>query len=712
MIPLTTSNPLKAQVDALDEKAMTSTAQDILASHNEPVEEETAKPSVDPKVKKRNDEFRQRVDVCKNYRRKLITNWSVSIDYRRGKPFISQTDEDQISVNLDWTYTKAKQAALFSQIPQVRLNHAPETLPKVLPWIPNFERTLNDRLIEAGIESAMDECIPDCINAAGIGVVMVSYECITEDRQVPSIDFASLPPELHTEALQSGTIGGNPVPMETVPVPVDHRYQTSRLSPGDLLWPLPFIGSNFNNSPWIGRSGRITWADAVIRFGLKEEDKEKVLGEERPMLDRLTHDSERDKPQADEMVSFDELFYKEFQFDEGVKSFSTIHHLVFVTGKTDPVVDEPWKGQKLDEQSGALLGATKYPIQVLTLDYLTDEPIPPSCSAIGRPQVNEINKGRSHQNRQRERSLPVRWFDVNRVDPSIQQGIMRGTWQAMIPVQGDGNRIIGEVARATMPAENFAFDKVARTDLQQQFGVPGQNTEELDNAKNDPNQNLSGFNTQSGRERAKVGAFFCAIAEVLGGLMCLYEDPSIFGEGFNAAFSKALKFAILTDSTVLLDAGQKLARLNQFMNTYGKSGWVNLEPVLQEIATLVGLDASLVVKAPEPKPPVEPNISLRLTGVEDMLNPLTLAIMIKSGQAPTPELIEQAKQLIQQAVVPPSSPGMIDPATGAPQMAPPQAGPPPGSPMPQPAPPAVGEAHPNMTAMPTIDKRSESGGKQ
>jgi hypothetical protein len=732
-LPLNISNPLQPQADAISQD--TPPTEDRVEEASAPPE-----PNVAPKVKKRNDEFRQRIEVCKNYRRKLIANWTISIDYRRGKPFTSQTDDDQVAVNLDWAYTKAKQAALFSQVPQARLNHVPETLPKVLPWVPNFERMLNDNLVEGGIESTMDEVLPDAINAAGIGVGMVSYECITEDKQVPKFDVSRLPPQLQAEMMTKGTLGGQPIPMDTVPSPVDKRYLVQRVSPADLLWPLRFIGSNFNNGPWIGRTGRVTWAEGKQRFSLLEEDKSTVLGEDRPMMDKLTHDVEKDKSSADDMVEFDEIFYWDYAYDSEAKSFKTIHHLVFVSGKDDPVVDEPWKGQKLDED-GSVIGVTKFPIQVLAFDYITDEAIPPSDSAIARPQINEINKGRTQQIRQRERSLPVRWFDVNRVDPAIQQSLMRGTWQAMIPVQGEGSRIIGEVARASMPVENFQFDQVARFDLQQLYTIhPLPAGKDQEAADTDPNQNVSGFNNPIGRERAKVAKFFCSLAEILGGLMCLYEDEETFGEGFDPKFSKVLKFSILTDATVLLDAGQRLSRLNQFIKMYAKSGWVNIEPVLQEVAGLVGMDPSIVVKQPNPKPPVEPNISLRLTGVEDMLNPLTLAFLIKSGQAPSAELIEQAKSLIQQTVVPPvqpegegqpGAPGMPpqggQPAQPPPGGAPPQggqpgssmpihqemplrapvAGPPPGTPTPNPAPPRVGEAHPQWTAMGDLEKRTD-----
>jgi len=682
---------------------MTNRTQEVL--DNPPGETSEVDPLA-KKKKKRNDQIRSIVETCKTYRRKLVENWSISIDYRRGKGFSSESDTEKVTVPLDWSFTKTKQASLFSQVPQIRVNHHPETM-MAGPGLHKFESRVNDTLKAAGIEAAMDEVLPDCINASGIGVALVSFESITEDKEVPKMDLSMLPPEIAAQALQTGMLDGQPIEMEVVPQVVDKRYVIQRISPSDFIWPLNFVGSDFNQASLIGRSGRIPWAEAAKKYKLTDADKESVLGEDRSVIDRLTHDIDKDQTQPDQMVGFDEIWYKEFQYNEDASSYHTLHHLVYLHGKHEPVVDEPWKGQKIDE-SGKVLGARKFPLQVISLAYISDECIPPSDSAIGRGQVDELNQSRTDRLKQRRRNVPVRWFDVNRVDPTIQQSLMRGTWQAMIPVQGDGSRIIGEVAKVGHPQEDPSFDQVAKNDLSEAWTIgnnqlgSGVDVE----TKGEANEIASNFQTRVGRERAKVASFFVNIGEILGSLMCLYEDPAEFGEGFDPGLSALLEFSILADSTVLVDSNLRLKRLNDFVNTYAKSGWVALEPVLKEIASLTGLDPNVVIKAPEPAPPAEPNISLRLTGGEDMMNPLLLAFMMKSGQAPEPDLIMKAKELIQSAVVVPSPPP--NPADG--QI------PPPGGPaggVPPPPPPAVGEANPDATILPTIKKRSDdpSGGQ-
>jgi hypothetical protein len=692
-------------------------------SLNKPLGPE-AEPNVegDEDTKKLHEDFKKRIDVCKQYRRKLVQNWVSNIDYRRGKPFASQTDEDRIAVNLDWTLTKSKQASLFSQVPQVRVDHAPQTN-QAGPWLHLFEQRLNDTLVTAGIETAMDEVLPDVINAAGIGAVLVSYEAIQVPKEVPVQDLSMLPPEQAQQVMASKVMpDGTPLQMESVPQIVDRKYSITRISPADLLWPINFTGADFDHAPWIGHSGKCSWPEAQRRFGLEDADKEKVVGGgggDKSVVDKLTHDIDKDKVATDDEVSFDQVFYKEYQYSPKATNYNQVRRLVYVEGKDDAVIDEEWKGQKMDPAMNLVTGSTKCPIRVLTLTYITDETIPPSDTAIGRPQVNEINKSRTQMILQRERSLPVRWFNVDRIDTMIQQSLMRGTWQGMIPVQGDGSRSIGEVARGAFPQEDFEFDRIAKSDLNESWQVGPNQLSSFGQGRHsasEANITETNFQTRIGRERAKVAKFFVSIAEVLGGLLCLFEDPTSFGQGFDPALSRTLAYSILADSTVLVDSQQRLTRLINFVNFAAKSGWIEIGEVLKEIATLSGLDPNVVVRPPQPAPPAEPNISLRLTGVEDMLNPLTLATLMKSGQAPTPDLIEQAKKLIQLAVTPPlgQQPGMATPpGMPGPNI---QQTPAPPDAMhiqpPMPPPPGVGDAHPDLTLMSKIDKRSDQGDHQ
>lgn len=680
---------------------------------NDTVKTDQLGPNVEDANKKRNKELCQQIEACKRYRRNLATKWETNVDYRRGKPFATNTDSDRINVNIDWSVTDTKQSDLFSQVPQIRVNHPPQTLS--LPWVHSYEQRINDTLRSAGIESAMEEVLPDCINAAGIGAAIVAREALLDEIEVPSIDLSFFSPEEQQSITKSRMLpDGSPLPMTTIPRILDQRYTITRISPKDLLWPIDFDGSDFDRASWIGRTGKLTWAEAKKRFSLNDEDKSKYVSTNVTDPHTPTRDTEKDQA-SQNTVQFDEIFYKEFQYNEKATSFATLHHLIFLGNEKEPVVDELWKGQRVLDD-GSVIGCLKFPIRALTLTYLTDEAIPPSYSAIIRPQVDEINESRTQTILQRKHSLPVRWFDVNRVDPTVQINLMRGQWQNMIPIQGAGTNAIGEVARAAMSQENYIFDRTAKADIQEITKIGNSASPEPDGDKVTP----ISTNARLSKERARVSKFVTDLAESLGGLLCLYENPASFGEGFDPHVSKTLSYSIVTDSTVLLDTNQRLQRLFQFMNFTAKSGWINIEAVIREIATLSGLDPNVVVQKPQPRPPAEPNISLRLTGTEDMLNPLALASLVNSGQAPSLEQIEQAKRLIQAAVTP-SSAGQVNPIMLAmmmrgqlPQMGaggglPQEPSQEPQAPMQLPAPPPmpIGSAHPEWSSMPRLNKRTE-----
>lgn len=689
------------------------------------------KTDVEDPQKKKNRVFRDQVAACKSYRQKLIPNWTDNVDYRRGKPFTSYTDQDRVTINLDWSITIAKQSQLFSQVPMVFVNHSPETTSdEAMSWVHDFQTRINDTLRVAGIESAMYEILPDCINAAGFGAVLVARETITRNVDLPAVDLGMLPPDIQQMVLQTGALpDGTPIPMEVVPETIDARYVVSRISPEDFLWPIDFTGSDFDNAPWIGRTGTLTWPEAKLRFNLTDEDKEKVVGDDKTTVDRIVNDVEKERF-TDEKVTFDEIFYKEHACSDTPRGFQAIRHLVFVGGMETPVIDEPWKGQDTDEMTGLLIGALRYPIRVLTLTYLTNEPLPPSDSSIIRSQVNELSKSRTQIMLQRERSLPITSVDATRVDPLILHSLMKGVVQHIIPVQGQGE-VIQEVKRAGHPPDNFTFDDVIKADVLEMARVgpePG-----VDGPQQKEQSPMGSMRTRIAMDRARVGKFFCTVAEVVGGLLCLYEPPESMPEGFTPTVSRSLGYSILADSTVLLDSQQRLKMLSDFLDLSAKSGWMDIPSVLREIATLSGLDPAVVIRPPEPTPPPAPNISLRLTGTEDMLNPLTLAFMMKAGMAPDTAMIEEAKELITAAVTPPPGaampmmmPGMdpsMPPDPNAPPLPPtdpndptggaapsvmlpvgpphvPQAVTPPDMP-----PPAPGDANPNWSKLPHLDKR-------
>lgn len=645
--------------------------------------------------------WKARIAKVKKVRRELAAGaWADSVMFRKGEPFTDDSDADRVNINLDWSKTKSKHANLFSQVPQINL--LPRN-PQFAPAVPIFAKKLNDTLTKAKLGAAVDEAVLDTINAAGIGVIVVGYERLTEKKDVP------IPTPETAAAMQKL---GMKVPMKSIDVTTSERFPVDRLSPSDFLWPVEFTGSDFDKSPWIGRSGAMTWPSAKLAFNLTDEQKPKVINGGKPVAETIHQDTQR----ADEegMVEFDEIYFWNYLYDDKEKHFEAIHRMVFVTGLDTPAVaDEQWKGQKFNPQSNTYVGACEYPIRVLTLTYISDDAIPPSDSAIGRPQVLELIKSRSQMILQRDRSMPLRWHDVNRIDPAIEDAIMRGTFQGSIPTQGDGTRAIGEVSRASFPREDMEFDRIAKADLDEAWQTSANQagaTNQGQRSATEVGIVQQNFQTRVGYERARVGSFIVGIARVMAGYLALYgqwnvpQEMQAMEAWDRTTIAQEFVYDIFPDSTVLLDSGQKIQRLMGIVNMLGKSGLLELEPFVSKILSLAGEDPALMIKKPTPPPPPPVNTSLALKG-EDLTSPLALAFLIHDGQAPSPQDLQAAQQMLvasQQPVQPPPPPSpMQPPGMGSPL--PPAGGPGAGAPPPEPYPNDAG-------VMDKINKRGDHGG--
>jgi hypothetical protein len=649
-----------------------------------------------------NSIIRRKTQQCRRIRREFIPEWSTNIDYRRAKPFDTDSDQDRVAITADWANTKRKQAQLFSQVPKVRLKTRRRWAKQIPPQARiAFQSKVNDELEDINVGAVMDECMANVINAAGICAIMVSFEKRTEDRDMlpPSGPVPGLPvmpaagapgngaplsePGPEAEMAEQGQGGEPPAPPGppgapeppkpiTMPYTTAKRFDMRSISPADLIWDVSFTGSDWNKIPLIGESGRIHWGQAIKEFGQSEEnpngltelDKDTVCGrDDRNDLDMLTHQADRQRYKDSDIVSYDQIFYRRFYFDENETSFEAIQRVVFVRGRSGgkPVIDELWTGQKRvrDDEGGvdAIVGSCKYPIQVGTLTYISDEAIPPSDTAMGRPQIDELSMGRSMMMAQRRFSLPWRWFNNNLVPPEIVTQLMRGEWQGAVPLNGSGDKVMGEVARAQYPREDFEFDRVAKAELDATWnlgtslsGGGSGNTQVRSAAEAEAVQ--SNLSTVMAMDRAKVIKLFCNSAEVLAGMMALYADftpdeMEALGAWDREKFASYFIFSVRGDASVLLDAGQRLAKLERFWNQTAKSGMVDEVPILQEMASLNDIDEELV-HPPAPPPPPKMNISLRL-GAEELNNPIFVAMLMGTGQFPDAKALAAAKQAIIQA---------------------------------------------------------------
>lgn len=668
--------------------------------------------------KKIADSMRDRLESSVRVKKTFLNDWKRNVDTILGQPVALYTEgldldvDLQSAINPDWSLTKTKTANLFSQMPTIRGTHEnAKYAPAVAPFLKQLNYELGPK--RANAMATMRETLADVVNASGVAGAFAYYSARFDNVELPVEDPLIPSPPPAPAAPVPGPDGQPVMPPPTAPVapamapvarPVSDMFGLKRISPKNLLWPAEFVGSDFNDGDFIGHKDMMSSACAEVELKLSKEQLEKAIAgiQTGGETDLRSNPEKTSLPDLLE-VTYSELFYWRYRQDPKETNFKAIWRIVFVDGITEPVIHEPWKGQKYDPTTRKYVGSCKFPIQLLTLTYITDNPIPPSDTAAGRPQVNDMRRSRSQMFQNRARSIPIRWFDVNRIDQDIQANLMRGVVQGMIPTNGSGDRAIGEIARASYPSENIEFDRKAEDDLRNSWQLgPNQTGSTTGDTAGEAEIVQQNFSTRIGQERAFVSAFLMNLAEVMMGYLALYSDfPALTNEEKTAMMQSwdmghvlhDLVLNIVPDSTIMLDAQQRIKQIMGVLNMTAQSGFINPKPLISEILELSGFNPAEIMVEPKAKPPEPPKVSFSFSGKEDMRNPIALAIYMANGAPLTPQMIEAAKKILDDIALPAAVP--MDVATGRP------AGGPPGPPNGQQPP-----AHPEWEQAPKIATRS------
>ncbi len=689
-------------------------------------EADASKKPVDP-VEDLNDQIAKDLEpkIKANEKQKadLKQEWNRNVELRMGRPAsptYETLDNDQSgfdtgsksALNPDWFLTKTKIANLYSQCPQVQATHEAKQFAAA---IPPFTKQLNYELSEkrSNVSVAMKEALADIVNAAGVGFVLVDYVARFEDHEVPAVDVSMIDPKLVDQAIKMKLI-----PTTTVSKVVSDAFPVSRIAPMDGIWPADFAGSDFDNGDFLGYRGRVNAAVGQVMFDLDDAQVEKAVDSLPSNKDDSLKVDTSTKPDQGTVkkISFNRVFYWRHRYDPDETALTAIWEIVWVKGITKPVKHEPWSGQRLDEKSGKYVGACKFPVRVGTTTYVSDNPIVPSDSAAGRPQVNDLRRSRAQMFMNRQRSTPLRWGNVNMIGAEMQSQINDGTYQGIIWTNGTGERAIGEVARASYPSEDLTFDQNAKSDLLESWGLNPAAIGQMQAGRKNQAEVMGaqqGSATVLGADRNEIQRLFLGIVEVLAGLMALYSEFPLLTPQEKQTMEQAwdrqhilsdMVFKIRPDSMITIDPQQRIQRISQALNLTVKSGYVNPKPIITEIMELSGLDPSEVVIDPTPPKPKDPQLSYRFSGKDDLANPLAVALLLKQKQL-TLEDVNTAKQFLLEVQKPPeaSAPpaGPVPPAGQ-----PPPAG---GPPVPHPQDAAT---HPEWSLGSRIMKRSRdvSGG--
>ena len=599
--------------------------------------------------------WKQRVTASQKLIEKYRETWQKNVAAFAGQPLDREPKTDQIIVNKDFPRVKQKQSQLFFQSPEVQLKARREDYQDAGN---RFQPVLNfilTRKIMA--DKMMDEVLTDVLCPSGIGVSKIGYQATVDGTsQVPSVDVSQMPPEQQLQMMQAGQIE-----MLDVPKIIHEEYFWRRVSPAKVLIPVEFGGSNYDDAPWLGFEFRMSLAECKALYKLPADFDGKASRDENLLApDReISRDADENKS-----VKGWEIWYKASLFDPKVKHPQRQRRLVMIEGFDTPAAHDDSPYQKFDEDTGKLVvGFTKFPIRILTLTYVPDSPIPPSDCTITRPQVAELWKGRTQMVKQRDRSIPLRWFDVNQVDTETADKLEKGEIQEMIPLQVPGDRALGEIARAQYPRETFEFDNIVARDMDEAWMMGsnqlGSNTRGDTTAK-EVGVMQSNISIRLDYERAKVLRYYVEGAELVGSLLQMFADDEDYIEVLGEDGTKRLQtwdktkiagefvFDAKPDSAIKIDAHQDRQQSLNLYQLLANDPHINRLKLVESVIRKHNLDpAPIIVPQPPPKPAADPAITYRFAG-EDLnpLNPsfaIVMQILEQAGIKIDPKAIQEAQ---------------------------------------------------------------------
>lgn len=566
----------------------------------------------------------------------LIPEWKRNLDRYRGKckgnTYLGAWDDNEIiQVNVDYYATNQKVSQLFFRTPDVQLS---PKRPEFAGAVPLFQAVINDQLSARNTNAmaAVTEVLMDVVCPAGIGAVKVGYEATVDGMRPVQVGEQPDP----TGAMNpDGTPVMVPI-VEEVPNVIHDAYSIKRIPVGRLLIPTGFIGSNYDDADWLGFKFKTDPEAVKRRWGITIDNP----------TDSIDNDLLVAQPTPDQRrpsVSGTEIWYKASLFDPNEKNPAKLRQLVFLDGVDQPVIHQDSPAQVFNERGRLVAGHTRFPIRVLTLRYVSDSHYPPSDCSMSRVAVDEESAARTLMMQQRKRSLPLRWVDRNRVDAADIDKIKRGETQAMVPLDGNGNEIIGEVARANYPRENFEITRVNERDIDKTWSL-GANQQGVRGGITATEAALiqGSVDVRMDAERTRVLDWFVSVAETLGTYLQLFADDEQYVEVLGPDGAKRLQqwdkaaiagefvYSVKPDSAQKVDANvDRKMKLDLYQLT-ANDPFVNRAELTRPVLESFNMDPARTMQQPPTAPPDKPKINMSFKG-EDLDNPMVLSILQQSG---------------------------------------------------------------------------------
>jgi hypothetical protein len=608
-------------------------------------------------------QWKLRIAASKDVAKTKRDEWKAYVRAYMARYLDASPNRHQICVPLEYAYVQFKAAALAFQVPEVHLK--PKN-PQSAPAVPVFQAALNHELgpENADVKGCLDACLIDVLTC-GIAASVIGYMPHLRTRQVPVMQPA--PPDPTTGIAPVDPMTGQPAMVQVMQEEqyiAAEEYFWSQLPPEDLLVPVEFVGSNFDRAGFTGRKFELPFDQAAERYGVTE-DTVTVFTEPRETLSSDTQP--RRDAASSKVVRGYEIWYLSNVYDVASGDLpGQRRKLVILEGfHAGPVEHKPSPYQWMGED-GKLKGMEGSPIHVLTLRFLPGSAYPMSDVEMGLPMSQEISTFRTQMMQRRDREIPFRAYNRERMDKETLEKVQTGQIGDNIGVDGPPNEIFGVIGAPTHTRESFEAGNVTKTDFDQTWAMGNVGVVEPEaRTATEVNKASGATEVRLDNERTWVLRWLVKGASKFAALLQRFMDEQRFVEIAGPDGLPALQawnresvqgefvFSARPDSALRLDADVARRQALNLYNQLGKDPNVRRTELLRAVLTTYGMDHSkIVVETPPQEPkPEPPKISLALKG-EDLGNPQVLGILAQFGVEIMPEIDPMTGQPVQQAPQP------------------------------------------------------------
>jgi hypothetical protein len=235
----------------------------------------------------------------------------------------------------------------------------------------------------------------------------------------------------------------------------------------------------------------------------------------------------------------------------------------------------------------------------------------------------------------------------------------------LVPVEGDGNTLLGQIAPANWPRENFEFDKIGKDDAQAAWGLQIRGTDDNPDqtaTKSSIENTASGNRLEKERSRVLQQFYLRGVAKGIA-LKQLFADDTNYVRVAGADGVKRLQawdkttiqgrfaFDIKTDSGKRQDISAERQQISNWINFSGKSQYIDQSENWRQAAEAWGKDPTRLVVQPQPPspPPATSSVQLKPDDFVGPAGPIAMELAKACGIVISPEALQATQQLGAQA---------------------------------------------------------------